>query len=163
MTAIRFLKRDQTSGSARQPWISRHRSTLQTLAQAAQSTAEFVERAGSAKQSSKKKDSNAVADLRVRSFRQQRAGPDGKLHTYEMDIRVLSLLPIPVLQIKNAELDFAVRMREIRPTGKPNTRLARTAGGKGNSETESATGRGEDLQNFLTVPRVEMKAELDRT
>ncbi len=130
--------------------------------QAAQATAEFVERVGFAKQPGQENDSNAVADLRTTSFRQQRVGPDGKLHTYNVDIPVLSLVPIPLMQIKNAELDFAVRILETRPLGKPNTLLERPAGGKGDSGAEPGAAGAEALQNFLTAPGVEMKAELGR-
>ncbi len=135
---------------------------VQAEVQAAQATAEFVERVGFEKQPGKEKDPKAVADLRITSFRQQRAGPDGKLHTYNVDIPVLSLVPIPLMQIKSAELDFAIRILETRPTGKPDTLLERATGGKGDSETESAADGGEALRNFLTAPRVEMKAELGR-
>jgi Protein of unknown function (DUF2589) len=135
---------------------------VQAEVQAAQATAEFVERVGFEKKRDTPQDENAIGDLRVTSFRQQRVGPDGKLQTYNVDIPLLSLVPIPLMQIKNAELDFAVRILEAVETEKPDTLLQRKPAGKGDTQAEPSAGGTLPSENFLTAPRVEMKAALTR-
>ncbi len=134
---------------------------VQAEVQAAQATAEFVERVGFEKPQGADKDANSIGDLRTASFRHQRTGPDGKPQTYNVEIPLLSMVPIPLIQIKNAELDFAVKILETVQTGEAETHLQRATSSE-TPEAASGDGTASADEDFLSPARMEMKAVLGR-
>ena len=52
--------------------------------------------------------------LRMVSFRSQKRMADGTHRTFKVEVPLLSLLPIPALQIKDAELEFFARIVDIK-------------------------------------------------
>ena len=118
---------------------------IQAETQAAQATAEFIERVGFDKKP-EKGGTGEFGDLRLIHFKYQKTGFDGIIQTYEVSVPLLSLVPIPALQIKNAELDFFVKITDMQST--------EMAG----SMADEATNKG----NFLSNARLEFKASMGR-
>jgi Protein of unknown function (DUF2589) len=95
--------------------------------QAAQATADFITRVGfvngdERKEGEKQKEGGAAPDtkehlgkLRMASFSHEKIGPDGKPVTVKVEVPFLSLLPIPALQIKDAEFDFYLKILDTYP------------------------------------------------
>jgi hypothetical protein len=95
--------------------------------QAAQATADFITRVGfvngdERKEGEKQKEGGVAPDkkdhlgkLRMASFSHEKMGPDGKIITVKVEVPFLSLLPIPALQIKDAEFDFYLKILDTYP------------------------------------------------
>jgi hypothetical protein len=95
--------------------------------QAAQATADFITRFGFVREdppdeneqkeeeNTTPKRENQLGKLRMASFSHERMGPDGKLRTIKIEVPFLSLLPIPALQIKDAEFDFYIKILDTYP------------------------------------------------
>jgi hypothetical protein len=95
---------------------------VQAEAQAAQVSAEFIKRVGFAQSASEPADGPGTAfgkplqhggelgELRVAEFGIERRGPDGTSEPHVVRVPVLSLFPIPLLQVKEAKVDFDVRV-----------------------------------------------------
>jgi len=136
---------------------------VQAEVQSAQASAEFVERVGFERKPGAELDPHAIGDLRMATFRHQRTDPDGKLQTYSVNIPLLSMVPIPLIQIKNAELDFAVRILEIVQTGEADMHVYRAPRSEGETPAEPSEGElPPPEEDFLSRGRVEMKAALGR-
>jgi hypothetical protein len=89
--------------------------------------------------------------LKMVQFTHQVRGTDGRTRTHQMDVPVLSLFPIPLLQVKDAEFDFAIRILDHETRG-PNL----PAG------TPSERGSSSELTGFLSRSRVELKGAIAR-
>jgi hypothetical protein len=70
----------------------------------AQATLEFIEKVGFIPPS---KDDH-FGDLRLVTFNYYKEGQAGKPIKHEVQVPILSLIPIPLLEIENAELEFTV-------------------------------------------------------
>jgi hypothetical protein len=80
--------------------------------QAAKATANFIREMGF---SVTQPETEGLApedfgDLKMVTFRSQKRGSDGKSHSFKVEVPLLSLLPIPALQIKDAELEFLAKI-----------------------------------------------------
>ena len=75
-------------------------------AQAALSTANFIQAVGF----QNSKQGNDLGDLRMATFRHQMKGSDGENKFVQVDIPFISMLPIPTLQIRDAELEYTVKV-----------------------------------------------------
>ena len=95
--------------------------------QAAKATANFIKEMGFKEDES---DDQAAAvdefgrkvdfgDLRMVTFRSQKRQADGTERTFKVEVPLLSLLPIPALQIKDAELEFFAKIVEFPKIGQP--------------------------------------------
>ena len=87
---------------------------VQGQAQAAQATAEFIERIGF----KQIKGGNGVVEdslgeLRMITFSYQKPDDAGNPQTYQIEIPLLSLIPIPGIQIKEGELEFNIKVNDI--------------------------------------------------
>ncbi len=51
-----------------------------------------------------------LGDLQMASFRKRRRNAEGVVEEYEVQIPLLTLLPIPALQIRDAELEYVVKI-----------------------------------------------------
>lgn len=126
---------------------------------AAEATAEFIERIGF----TRARDGDAsgplegeLGDLRMAEFQAQRQGPDGRPQKMAVKVPLLSMLPIPALQIKDAELEFFVKIVE---TMQHKPRSPRSAPPPP-LPTEGDQAEGEPIQ----VPdRVEFRASVGRS
>ena len=81
---------------------------VQGQAQAAQATAEFIERIGFVAS-----NDDSTRRLRMIAFRYTRPGPDGKPRPWRLDVPLLSLVPIPAIQIREGHVEFAVRVSDV--------------------------------------------------
>lgn len=83
---------------------------VQAEALAAQASAEFIEAVGFSK------DSNTPSDgfghIKTVSFTYKQQNVNGEEETKEIAIPILSLVPIPMLQIKDATLEFNLKISE---------------------------------------------------
>jgi hypothetical protein len=85
---------------------------VQGEAQACQATAEFIERIGFTPQPPDAETSGLGA-LRMVAFRFQKPDADGTIRPFEAQVPLLSLVPIPAIQIKDADLEFNVKVTDI--------------------------------------------------
>ncbi len=85
---------------------------IEAESQAAQATAAFIREFGFETTGSGADDDD-FGRLRMASFRQERIGPDGRPRSLQIDVPLLSLLPIPALQIKDAQVEFFVKIVDI--------------------------------------------------
>jgi hypothetical protein len=86
---------------------------VQAESQAAQTSADFIKRIGfdpGAVQDKLLQEGGPMGGLRMAEFTMDRVGTDGVVRPHTVRVPVLSLFPIPLLQIKDAEVDFAVRV-----------------------------------------------------
>lgn len=81
---------------------------------AADATAQFIERVGfEAGQAGADQPGSELGDLRTISFKQERRDADGRAASYQVEVPLLSILPIPAMQIREAELDFYVKIVDM--------------------------------------------------
>lgn len=79
--------------------------------QAAKATANFIREIGFKEDSPESKTIEDLGDLRMVTFRSQKNEADGT-RRFKIEVPLLSLLPIPALQIKDAELEFFAKIVE---------------------------------------------------
>lgn len=85
---------------------------VQGETQAAQATARFIQEIGF-EQSEGADGELEYGNLKVFTFRYTKADVGGNLIQLEVEIPVLSIIPIPAIQIREAEIDFAVEINSI--------------------------------------------------
>lgn len=86
-------------------------------AKAAYATAMFIKEVGFTKKEgdSKEKEGESeedFGDLRMVTFRHDKMDSNGNKRTFKVEVPLLSLVPIPALQIRDADLDFFVKIVE---------------------------------------------------
>ncbi|MDC0710178.1 DUF2589 domain-containing protein [Stigmatella sp. ncwal1] len=117
---------------------------VQAEAQAAQVTAEFIERIGfeqapaAVSPSSDKPAVDAPRRLRMLTFHYDKQDKTGKRQTYQVQIPLLSLIPIPAIQIKTAEIELMADIRGVK-------------------KARSSTQVGDESKDFLSRERLELK------
>lgn len=79
-------------------------------AQAAMATARFIRAVGFTGSSDSDGGMGDLGDLQMARFTRRRRNADGTEEDIEVQIPLLSMLPIPALQIKDAELDYTVKI-----------------------------------------------------
>ena len=92
-----------------------------------------------------------IGDLKMLQFNHQVRSTDGIVRTHQMNVPVLSLFPIPLLQVKDAEFDFTIRILDHESRG-PQPRTDPTA----------AAVQDDGLSDFLSMNRVELKGAIGR-
>lgn len=144
---------------------------VQAESQAAQATAEFIQNIGftAAPDTSQPQDTTvtpsrpgefeSLGNLRMAKFSNEMQGPDGKLRTVNVQVPLLSLVPIPALQIKDAELEFYVRIVDF-SKGKVGTNL----GSQTDADTNTKTGNtmSAEERDFLSHSRMQFRAAMGR-
>jgi hypothetical protein len=88
---------------------------VQGQAQASQTTVEFIERVGFLPRDESDGD-DELGRLRMVAFQYQKPGPDGITQTYKVELPLLSLVPIPAMEVKSAEFDFSVKITDVQAT-----------------------------------------------
>lgn len=83
---------------------------VQAEAMAARASAEFIESVGFVKQEGK--DADAYGKLRTVTFTYTKQDVNGEPVTEEVELPLLSLVPIPLLQVKDAQLTFSAKVVE---------------------------------------------------
>jgi len=78
---------------------------------AAQATAEFIETVGFVASSNPQADE--FGKLRMVTFSYQKQDINGQAEIVEMQLPVLSLIPIPLLHIAEAEIEFGVKITDV--------------------------------------------------
>lgn len=79
---------------------------------AAQASLDFIQAVGFRRRDDAEPDD--LGELRMVSFRYRQLDPSGKETTREVQIPLLSLVPLPLLQISKAQIELAVRVDEAR-------------------------------------------------
>ncbi len=133
-------------------------AVIQAEAQAAQTSAEYIQRVGF-EYSTKDRPKNAdklhapsdvdtvrLGNMKMAKFSVDRTDAQGNLVKHDINIPVLSLFPIPMLQVKDAEFNFSVRVLTRVP-------LAST-------DEKDQTLSHDANRDFLAPERVEMKGLL---
>jgi hypothetical protein len=124
---------------------------VQAEAQAVQVSAEYMRRIGFGEPGEKEgakqtlQNGGDLGPLRTAKFQLDRVGPDGQAVKREVTIPVLSLFPIPLMQVKEAEVDIHVRILSRVP-------LADDVRDKGTPESMR--------KDFLSEDRIELKGFL---
>jgi hypothetical protein len=77
-------------------------------AQSAMATARFIRNVGF--KPPEDGDLGDLGDLQMARFKSTRRGEDGEEEDFEVQIPLLTLLPIPALQIQDAELEYYVKV-----------------------------------------------------
>ncbi len=119
---------------------------VQGQAQAAQSTAEFIERVGFIDASSQADGASGTGDkyhfgdMRMASFHVQKPDKDGVPQIFKVEVPILSLIPIPAIQVKHAEIEFYVKITDTVSTT-PETSV-------GTSESNPSDWLGKDRLEF---------------
>ncbi len=104
------------------------KALIDAEAQSAMATARYIEKVGF--ETSTDPDLNSAApfesplgDLRTVKFNVRRPDTDGQPVDSQVELPLLSMLPIPALQIKNAELEYAVKILETRLRDAPREQI----------------------------------------
>lgn len=84
---------------------------IEAEAQAARASADFIQSVGFTRKDGQEGD--AIGHLRTVTFSYLKQDVNGKDVTEEIELPLLSLLPIPLLQIKDATLEFDLKVNEV--------------------------------------------------
>jgi hypothetical protein len=88
---------------------------VQAEAQAMQSTVDYIRDIGFEEDTNAKKggNSNALGKIRMVSFTYSGINEAGQEVERKFSIPLLSLIPIPLLSVKNAEIDFSLKVADF--------------------------------------------------
>lgn len=132
---------------------------VQAECKVAQTTAEFIQRMGflPGPDPGEPEAPDSLGRLRMVTFVHERRGSDGETRKYKVEVPLLSLLPIPTMQVKEADIEFALKIFELRrqPGALPAQELP-IAGAR----RHGAAGPSSD---FLGGGRYEMVGAMGRT
>lgn len=132
-------------------------------AQAAMTTAEFIREFGFTPSSSQEQEgegskselgNDEYGELRFVTFRRSSTNSDGESEETEFKVPMLSLLPIPALQIRHADLDFCIKVVESNLMGAQALPDAAKDSSKNGTDDLASSG---DLPNLI-----DFKASLGR-
>ena len=130
--------------------------------QAAKATAHFIKSMGfepedqpptTAEQEARPEN---FGNLKMVTFRYQRRDAQGQPQMFKVEVPLLSLIPIPALQIKDAELEFFAKVIDYPKVAQPSRKPAvesRQAGEESMSEMEQA-----DKYDIMHLPGRDLKA-----
>lgn len=144
---------------------------------AAHATAEFIKEMGFEQSEPPKGKVTSGSDLprrelgklRTLSFKQKRTTSEGQAAMFTVEVPLLSILPIPALQIKEAELEFFVKIvgLDTQATVPPKVQLsanktgAKVATSQENNEEKTSIPTESSLVS-VREPHLNMKAMLGR-
>jgi hypothetical protein len=127
---------------------------------AADATAQFIERVGFESASTEDESGKRREDLgklRTISFRQEKREASGATNSYKVEVPLLSVLPIPALQIREAELEFYVKIVDMLTEDQAGRSAQKGEGEKGEMEEP-----GSQEKLVRTPPRIDLKTMLGR-
>ncbi|MEE4265472.1 MAG: DUF2589 domain-containing protein [Desulfobacteraceae bacterium] len=139
--------------------------------QAAKATANFIKEMGFKEASSTDEHASVeefgrqvdFGDLRMVKFRSQRRQADGREREFQVEVPLLSLLPIPALQIKDAELEFYAKIVEFPKIGKPSVEPEPEEGKNQAGESTSPEDERARKYRLPSMPERELKATFGTT
>lgn len=144
------------------------RAVIEAEAESAAATAEFIQRVGFQEM---KTDRNRQ-ELRMLSFQLPRRSNDGQIATHQVDIPLLSLLPVPLLTIDKAELSFELTIEDVVQTSqtqgpnqltqKKSPRLLTSVAQKSKSKTTSTLTSTADLSVKITLKQGDFPLGLEK-
>ena len=127
---------------------------------AADATAQFIERVGfepASEEDASGKRREDLGKLRTISFRQEKREASGAANSYKVEVPLLSVLPIPALQIREAELEFFVKIVDM---------LTEDQAGRSAQQDEAEENKtgepGAQERLVRTPPRIDLKTMLGR-
>jgi len=136
--------------------------------QAAQATANYIREMGFLGPDEAVSEGD-YGGLRMVRFQHERRAPDGRRQSVRVEVPFLSMIPIPALQIRDAELEFLVKVVDI--ASMPAQALpAPAAEGAGDAAPEAAkksaeaaeAARKDPFLSKLERDRVQFRAALSR-
>ena len=124
---------------------------VQAQAQASQATAEFIERIGFHGYEGDDKETGnlnpgELGRMRMVTFKYQKQDVDGVNTTFNAEVPLLSLVPIPAVEIKEADFELNVKVTDIQV---------------GNTATTLAA-KNPDEGDWLSPKRVEFRTSMGR-
>ena len=130
--------------------------------QAAKATANFIKEMGFTVNHAEEEDTDPenFGDLRMVTFRYQKRGADGKPLSFKVEVPLLSLLPIPALQIKDAEMEFLAKIIDYpkRSQIAPQIKTKEDEKTQGENETVSAEEEQTKKYSLAELPGRDLKA-----
>ncbi|MFA8344260.1 MAG: DUF2589 domain-containing protein [Rhodothermaceae bacterium] len=126
---------------------------IQAEYQAAQTTLEFIEKFGFTDPSS---DSDDMGRLRMATFRQNKRIGNGTYEENDVKIPLLSLVPIPMMQVKDAELEFYLKVTDFLSESVQND----ASGVQKENTGETGDTDSSDQSNYLSSNRLQMKTAM---
>ena len=89
---------------------------IQAEAKAAQTTLEYIESVGftDVKKGNAQKAATDIGNLRMASFNYRKLDENGELAEFEVSVPVLSLVPIPAVQVRDAKIEFSVKINDVK-------------------------------------------------
>jgi hypothetical protein len=129
---------------------------------AAEATADFIERVGfesAGKTAADGSPSRDLGRLRTLSFQQERRDSQGQAASYKVEVPLLSILPIPAMQIREAELEFFVKIVDMVQAGP----RRRSSGGEAPQETKPDEAADSDERTPIAdAGRIDFKTMMGR-
>ena len=89
---------------------------IEAEAQAAMATAQFIRNVGFTRGENASTSMNELGDLQMARFNHTRIDPDGNEESFQVEIPLITMLPIPALQIRDAELEYTVKVLDTEVT-----------------------------------------------
>jgi hypothetical protein len=146
--------------------------------QAAEATASFIERVGFRRPPPADRtagppegsprppeERDELGNLRMVTFRYQRPGAEGP-RTLRVDVPLLSLLPIPALQIKDARLEFFVKIVDVESRGPARPASSQLAPVEADAaeriDFKAVVGRGEGAQQRSLDMRMKLLINVEQ-
>ena len=127
---------------------------------AADATAQFIERVGfepAAPEGGQEKRREDLGKLRTISFRQEKRDSSGAATSFMVEVPLLSVLPIPALQIREAELEFFVKIIDTL------TEASQANQGQPGEAGEGKPGEAASQEKLIrTPPRIDLKTMMGR-
>ena len=123
------------------------KALIDAEAQAAMATARYIEKVGfdpapEAEGVAAEPFETPLGDLRTVKFKVRRPDAEGEAAESQVELPLLSMLPIPAMQIKNAELEYAVKILETRLREAPREQMGERVRQSVGTGTGGAPGRG---------------------
>jgi len=99
-------------------------------------------------------------DLKMVTFRYQKRGADGKPISFKVEVPLLSLLPIPALQIKDAEIEFLAKIIDYPKRHQIEPKIKPKEDEKTQSEKETVSAEEEQAKKYslAELPGRDLKA-----
>jgi hypothetical protein len=118
---------------------------VQAETQAAKTTLEYIEKVGFVEPKASSSDAAGVkvGKLRMAEFTYKKADANGELTDFTASVPILSIVPIPAIQVKEANISFSAKITDVQTV---------TA-----STSMSSSG---SKQNYLLAKRTELRASM---
>lgn len=136
--------------------------------QAAQASMEFIQNVGFRRDP--KGDPDNLGELRFVTFRYQSVDVSKKAVVHEVKVPLLSLVPLPLLQIARGEIELVARIHGVKPLALDSAVVARAPG---QSETLGARRHefiasvdsltAADDPKLAAIPRIRIKIEVKQS